>query len=196
MELEDTNKVYELIINNKPLILTYISDWLHRSFGIDYDEVLDIAYLSIINYPCYKKYCLKYNTISNIIYLKTAITRYLGYKEGNLKAKALHNNNFWGKSIIYFGDEFDIVLEQNQEEKDELDTSSLNQYIYKKNILKFLKNQKKMTKFNKKAIYLYLTTDMTQSDVDRALKKPIGYTNMAIKQNKKIIRDKLSYELF
>lgn len=196
MESVDANKVYELIINNKPLILTYISDWLHRSFGIGYDEVLDIVYLSIMNYPCYKKYCLKYNTISNIMYLKTVITRYLGYKEGNLKAKALHNNNLKGKSIHYFGDEFDIVLEQNQKEKDELDMSSLNQYIYKRNILKFLRRQKKMTESYKKAIYLFLTTDMTQNDIDRTLKKSIGYTNMVIKLSKEKIKDKLSYELF
>lgn len=186
MELVDVNKVYELIINNKHILRMYIYKWLYYNYSISYQEANDVILLAMMRCPCYTKFCLKNKKLSKILYLKTAIIRYLAYEEGNLKAKKRRNENIRDKEVKLLDSE-DLITIYDTRENKELDTSSIDKYLFNKSLKKVIDNGT-CNEDNKEAIYLKLTTDLRSQDVDRLINKCRGYTSNAFR--KFIAKDK------
>ena len=186
MESADVNKVYELIINNKHILRMYIYKWLYYNYNISYREANTVILLAMMKCPCYTKFCLKNKKLSKILYLKTAITRYLAYEEGSLKAKKIRNENIRDKEVTLLGNE-DLITIYDTRENEELNTSSIDKYLFDRSLKRVIDNSA-CNKDNKEAIYLKLTTDLRSQDVDRLINKCRGYTSNAFR--KFIAKDK------
>lgn len=175
MELEDVNSIYNLIKENEFILRTYIYKWMNIQFNIDYNEMFNIILLAVTKYPCYINFCLKNKKLGNIKYLKKVITRYLGYQEGYLKGKSFDKKSLRDKHTFTLGDDIDWVIEHHSR-SNRLDTYNIESYLFKRFISEYLRKRNNTTDSFRKAIYLYLTTNLTAKDIDIKIGKPIGYT--------------------
>lgn len=179
--------VYNLIKDNEHFINRYIQGWLHKNFKIELKEVKDVCFLALMKYPSYTKYCLRTNSLVRVKYLRGVITRYLGFHEGNIKAKSLHKERLREVKVTTYGDDLTWIVDSVSKDN-KINTLNIDNYIYKKNIYKYL-SKKNLTIQAKKSLYLALTTDLTMDKIDRLLNNKSGYTCNTLRRFKRRIND-------